>query len=271
MQPTPVLRPPRAPHPTPDLRPTPSFRPPRPPHPTFPPIVSVVALVLVAAPLVASRTITDRLDRADLPLPGFVAIAVLATYGPALVWWLLASGWFGTGHRRRDVGVIARVPDLWWGLLTWLTCLAAQVAMALVVVGLGIPFRSNVENLGGSDVDVQYAVTLIVLTVVVAPLAEEIIFRGLVMRGLLRVMSPGWAIALQAVLFGAAHIDPERGAGNVGLVLVLSSVGAVLGGAAYLHRRLTSSMIAHAIINGVAVAIALWGPDLDNVLNVVRR
>ena len=102
-------------------------------------------------------------------------------------------------------------------------------------------------------------VSLLVLAVIAAPIAEEIVFRGVVMRGLLSRMGVVAAVALQGVLFGLAHFDPVRGTGNIGLVLVLSSVGCVLGGAAYLIRRLAPTMIAHAILNAVAMAITLSG------------
>ena len=101
--------------------------------------------------------------------------------------------------------------------------------------------------------------TLLVLAVVAAPIAEEIVFRGVVLRGLLSRNGPVLSIAVQGVIFGLAHFDPVRGTGNIGLVLVLGSVGCVLGGAAYLLRRITPTMIAHAILNGIAMALALSG------------
>ena len=100
-------------------------------------------------------------------------------------------------------------------------------------------------------------VSLLVLAVVAAPIAEEIVFRGVVLRGLLSRNGAVAAVGLQGVLFGLAHFDPVRGTGNIGLILVLSSVGCVLGGAAYLIRRIAPTMIAHAILNAIAMAIAL--------------
>jgi len=67
------------------------------------------------------------------------------------------------------------------------------------------------------------------------------------------------SVGVQGALFGLAHFDPIRGTGNIGLILVLGSVGCVLGGAAYLVRRLAPTMIAHAILNAVAMALALSG------------
>lgn len=252
------------------MQPTPVLRPPRPPHPTLSPVVAVGAVVLTAVPLVASRWFVEWLDDFRLPTPLHVAIAVAFTYGPALVWWWVASGWLATGHRRHDAGLIVRVADLWWGPLTWMACFVAQAVVGQIVLTSGVPFESNVDDLGGGGIDAQYVVTIVVLTVVIAPIAEEIVFRGLLMRGLLRSMPVGVAIAVQAVLFGAAHVDPARGAGNIGLVMVLSAVGAVLGGAAYMHRRLAPAMIAHAILNAIAVSLALWGPDLEWTYSLIR-
>ena len=79
------------------------------------------------------------------------------------------------------------------------------------------------------------------------------------MRGLLSRNGAVVAVGVQGVLFGLAHFDPVRGTGNIGLILVLSSVGCVLGGAAFLIRRLAPTMIAHAILNAIAMAIALTG------------
>ena len=67
------------------------------------------------------------------------------------------------------------------------------------------------------------------------------------------------AVVAQGLLFGAAHFDPVRGVGNTGLVTILAGVGIVLGGAAVLFRRIGPVVIAHAILNGVALAIALTG------------
>jgi membrane protease YdiL (CAAX protease family) len=84
-------------------------------------------------------------------------------------------------------------------------------------------------------------------------------------------MSPPLAIGLQGVLFGVAHVDPVRGVGNVGLALVLSGVGVAFGVSAYLARRLGPTVIAHAIFNGVVMAIVLSGvlDDVQTDLGVV--
>jgi membrane protease YdiL (CAAX protease family) len=131
--------------------------------------------------------------------------------------------------------------------------------VGVVVVALRVPFTSNVKDVSDLHADRGYVVSLLVLAVVAAPIAEEIVFRGVVLRGLLSRHRPAVAVGLQGTLFGFAHFDPIRGSGNVGLILVLSSVGCVLGGAAYLLRRIGPTMIAHAILNAIAMALALSG------------
>ena len=59
------------------------------------------------------------------------------------------------------------------------------------------------------------------------------------------------------MLFGVAHVDPVRGTGNIGLVLVLSGVGAAFGGGAYLLRRIGPTIVAHAIFNGAVLVLVL--------------
>jgi hypothetical protein len=102
-------------------------------------------------------------------------------------------------------------------------------------------------------------VSLLVTAVIAAPFVEEIVFRGVVLRGLLSRMSAVPAVLLQGVLFGLAHIDPVRGTGNVGLVAILSGVGVAFGIAAYLFRRIGPTIVAHAVFNAVVLAIVLTG------------
>jgi uncharacterized protein len=230
----------------------------RTPFTTLPLWVAVVAVALVLAPLVASRPLLQRVSEAGLPAPLTLAVGVLVAYGPSLWWWRYAARRLGV-PARPSIGLAAQRADAGWGPVTWLCCIAAQLVVGLAVVGFNIPTARNTDTIREARDNSSYVVSIVILAVLVAPIVEELIFRGLVLRGLASVAHPAVAVAAQGVLFGAAHADPSYGTGNIGLVLVLSGVGAVLGGAAYLFRRLAPSMIAHAIINAIAVSIALSG------------
>jgi membrane protease YdiL (CAAX protease family) len=65
------------------------------------------------------------------------------------------------------------------------------------------------------------------------------------------------AVTVQGLVFGLAHVDPGRGSGNVGLVLILSTVGIVFGAAAYLIGRIGPTVVAHAILNAIVMIVVL--------------
>jgi uncharacterized protein len=229
------------------------------PHPTLPIRAAWGAVITLLVSLTASRYLLKAIAGFEWPIAVYVAIVAIAGYGPALLWCWHASRRLGTGRFRDDVGLNARWVDVGWGPVTWAACLVAQVVVGLLVIALKIPITSNVKDVSDLNADRGYVVSLLVLAVVAAPIAEEIVFRGVVLRGLLSRHSAVVAVGLQGILFGLAHFDPVRGMGNVGLILVLSTVGCVLGGAAFLIRRIGPTMIAHAILNGIAMALALSG------------
>lgn len=232
-------------------------------HPDLPLRAALGALVVLVVSLVVSKLIVDALIELDWPLLVYVVILATIGYGPSLAWgWYVRRRW---GHGRlAALGWQFRWSDLGWGPLTWLGAVGTQLVLAAVVLLFDIPLSSNVESATELDADRAYLIATAVTAVVAAPIVEELVFRGLVMRGLLSRMGPFLAIVLQGVLFGVAHIDPVRGVGNVGLALVLSGVGMAFGVAAYLTRRLGTTVIAHAIFNGVVLTIVLTGV-LDDV------
>ena len=228
-------------------------------HPTLPLAAAIGAFVAVAVPVFASKFALRALSDQRWPIAVYVALAGLLGYGPALLWCRFASRRWGSGSVRRDAGVEGRWVDLGWGVVTWLACLVTQIAIGIVIVLTQLPTARNTEGIAERSGDRAYVISLLVLAVVAAPIVEEVVFRGFVMRGLLSRMSATAAVAAQGVLFGAVHADPVRGMGNIGLVVILSGVGATLGGAAYLFRRIAPTMLAHAVLNAVALALVLSG------------
>jgi membrane protease YdiL (CAAX protease family) len=243
------------------------------PHPTLPFPVAIGAIVSLAVPLVASRWILRPFAHHDWPIAVYVVVAGLLAYGPPLAFWRYASRRWGSGAPAADVGLQVRAVDFGWGPLTWLAGLAAQAVVAALILALHVPFQSNTESIRALRDDRGFVIAMLVLSVVVAPLVEEIVFRGLVLRGFLSRWPVVAAVGVQGVLFGMAHFSPERGLRNIGLILLLSVAGVVLGTSAYLVRRLAPTIIAHAIINGVAMAVVLsgWSPGTNDDAAVVDQ
>lgn len=87
-------------------------------------------------------------------------------------------------------------------------------------------------------------------TVILAPLAEELLFRGITMKMAQNIMPFLAANVLQAVLFGVYHLNWIQGA----YAFVL---GLILGFTARYFNSLWAAILLHAAVNGSAELLAL--------------
>ncbi|HET9547647.1 MAG TPA: CPBP family glutamic-type intramembrane protease [Desertimonas sp.] len=229
------------------------------PHPELPIPIAIGAIVILAASLIASREVLDALIDRDWNIVVYMAIAVAVGYGPSIAWMWYASRQWGTGRVFSDLGVRFRWVDLGWGPLIWVSTVAAMGIAVGLMRFLDVPYRGNLDVDNGSpfERDNTSIAALLVSAVIFAPIVEEALFRGAMLRGLLSKMAAVWAIVLQAVLFGAAHFDPDFGRESIGLIIALSVAGAGFGLASYLLRRLGPVIIAHAVMNAVAITVVL--------------
>jgi len=169
--------------------------------------------------------------------------------GLALLFWTSA---------RHDAGVAmprARVYALGVGLGFVAFSAVQGTGWALQVVdswiGRETPSQDAV-NLVRDGVGLELAIT-VVLAVGVAPLAEEVFFRGLMLPAFARVMPIGLAIAAQAACFGMSHVigRPEQWP----LAIPLAVVGWLCGRAYVRTRSLGSAVLLHAVFNGLQVVL----------------
>jgi len=95
----------------------------------------------------------------------------------------------------------------------------------------------------------RHPVWALVALAVAAPLVEELLFRGLILRGLLGRHSAPRAILAAAVLFGAIHLNPWQGVPAV-------VVGVLLGWFYVRTRSLLPAMLGHAAMNVASYSVA---------------
>jgi membrane protease YdiL (CAAX protease family) len=96
------------------------------------------------------------------------------------------------------------------------------------------------------------------LLVIVAPLTEEFLFRGIILRGLLSRYRPDAAVTLTAVLFAALHANPWQ-------FLSAFFLGSVFG---WFYLRTGSIMLCvlgHALANGLNVAATFIPWDIPGM------
>jgi membrane protease YdiL (CAAX protease family) len=174
---------------------------------------------------------------------------------------IITSHRYGTGKVRSDFRLRFRWLDL---LIGFGGAIVARCFAALVLVPFIHLFRTagnadqaldSVTRLGASGWTV-----LVLLSCIGAPLFEELFFRGLLQGQLVERFGPGIAIAVTAVVFGAAHIANDPGIAGLLLALSVGAAGVVLGVVRHLTGRLGSSIATHALFNVTAVvALAFVG------------
>lgn len=218
---------------------------------------ALLALFLGAAVSVLTGGIAYALWREE-EAPSIVAGAV-GLYGVVAFIVVRASRRWGTGRLSRDLGLRFQWSDLGWGPLAWLLAFLGAIAVGTFLQPFPELHGTNTDILT-DDPAVSTVIAMATVAIVGAPLFEEILFRGLLMRSLLSAMPAAPAIILQSLAFGLVHVQPDEGLGNVGLMVTLAVVGAAFGFVAYRMKRLGPAIVGHAIFNTVAtVATVVMG------------
>ena len=108
----------------------------------------------------------------------------------------------------------------------------------------------------------DYKIAGFITVCILAPIIEEILFRGILLRGLLQNgISPILAIFLSSFLFGLAHLNPWQFLG-AGLL------GAVFGYVYYRTKALWICIFSHALNNSISFIMMLKYQSMDeNVTN----
>lgn len=137
--------------------------------------------------------------------------------------------------------------------------LAGGVALSLltgVIVGLEqqwlrIQVMPNNPFVFSHSLRIHWAIAvgIAVAVVIMAPIAEEALFRGILFGSLARIWPYPVASLVSAVMFGAAHL-------NATLLVPLAIAGGVLNAIYWRTRSLIPSTVAHATLNGLSVAMA---------------
>lgn len=128
---------------------------------------------------------------------------------------------------------------------------------------LGAAAQWVVEQFGGELAPVQQQLQealrdptagplLAVSVVVLAPLGEELVFRGLLFPGLRRSLRLWAALCLSGFAFSLSHVEPLA-------ILILFPVGVAFAWAYQRRRTLVVPIAAHATFNLITVMLLLFG------------
>jgi membrane protease YdiL (CAAX protease family) len=132
-----------------------------------------------------------------------------------------------------------------------LTIIAASILYADIAQYLGITAQTNVDQLVARAAAEPWTIlATLIVAIVVAPVCEEIFFRGYFFQGL-RLRVPIWlAVVLSAVVFGLAH-------GDIGSLVLLIIIGLALAVIRWRTRSLWPGIALHMLNNFLGALIIL--------------
>ena len=196
--------------------------------------------------------------------PGLlISAAVDLVMAGVLVLWLRARhpgwprvlGWPPAGERIREVAV-----GVGFGLLLEVIGIAASIVVAIVLRSVtGQQVEDTVQVAPG--LRGWSAAMLVVIAVIVEPVVEEFVFRGLLFRSLADRYGFWVGAIASAVPFGLTHVGVGAAIDLWALRLTLMIVGVVLAWVHWRRRNLLANIAAHATFNviGVIVIFAIVG------------
>jgi uncharacterized protein len=210
---------------------------------------------LVVGAFAGSIAAAARGRGADLDPDGLdLAIGLIAQNGAILIALLWVSRVKGLGTVSADFGLKLRGRDWPW--------LAVGVLLQVVSIGLiellgvvsadGIDEQQAAETVSNSQGPELVFVVLGVA--LLAPVVEELLFRGLLLRSLLRRTTPVLAVVISSVVFAAVHLlDPSTAPLMAPLLLlaVVSGIRAVRTG------DLSQSILLHVGFNLLSAILLL--------------
>lgn len=160
---------------------------------------------------------------------------------------LLVSRRKGTASLVRDFGLRAQASDT-IGFLVGAACqLLAVPALYFLIqrltgdLDVSGPARELTERVDGAAL-----VIVAVFVALVAPVIEELFYRGLMLRAAVRRFGTRWAVVGTSAVFGISHFQLVQFPGLFGFGLVLAILAVRTG-------RLGASIAAHVAFNSVAV------------------
>ncbi len=167
--------------------------------------------------------------------------------------------------RGLDTGVVFHLNRPGWAVAGWsvLAALACQVPVGLLAAWSArirppteewIAFFNDHLPVGPLETGLAFS-----CAVVLGPLAEEIVFRGLLYRLFRRSWGVMPSAVLSALAFGLAHGEPWYLFGLVGLGIVLALVYEATG-------SLTAAAVVHAAHNAVNVTLMVTDGGLTSEL-----
>ena len=132
------------------------------------------------------------------------------------------------------------------------------------IIGI-VELPESVEN---RDYGFKYRIGFLYYSVLIAPIFEEVFFRGMVLTSLLnKGLGVIQAILFSAFLFSLIHFNPINIEASSLSIVSNFVFGAILGIVYYRKKSLILVIILHALLNFIAYLINIYSGDYINLLD----
>jgi len=149
-----------------------------------------------------------------------------------------------------------------WRLIKWCACALIisyifSLLYGLLIIGLGIEIPPDIlREFLPDKISPLLATEMIVVVAIIAPIAEEIIFRGVLYRALRQRFSLRTSLLLSSALFGIIHFDIYR-------FIPLMFMGIIMAYLLEKTRSIYSSILFHIANNLFAVVAVIISTNLN--------
>jgi membrane protease YdiL (CAAX protease family) len=220
-------------------------------------VLFILLQVLAGVIAITIAVMTDGSGREMMELMQDLTVVALPTIWSLVVSSLLMLGLLWLYLRKGDRVSAIRLDR--WSLMS----LPKTIGLAAVLIGAGLGFNYGYGEYLVPNIEVQEelrklfaaipdtipnSILLFAAVAVIAPLLEELLFRGLLQNSLAHKLPIWAAIALSALVFGAMHMDLYA-------MPPLVLMGAIFGVIYHLTGSLRVTIALHMINNAAALAL----------------
>ena len=215
-------------------------------------LVYVVASGAVSVEIIAGGNTKEIVSAIMAAIPesgmAWATSAGLFMAASVMLWHLMYWGYFSFGKQPfRQVG--GKVM-----LLSIMLVFAAMFAFNVLAQELGLPDELS-EVIKQVSNNVLGCITIAVL----APILEEVLFRGAIQGYLMRKYNPTVGIVVAALVFGLIHMNPIQ-------IFYAFCLGLVFGWMYYRTCSLMPVVIGHVLNNSLAVVTMIMGAEEEDAV-----
>lgn len=215
---------------------------------------SVLLAVSVGRGVATGSAIAAALDgvRASVST-GLPLVMVALAQSPLWATQLATVAWVGRVRGngvRHELGLVVRPLDVPVGLVAGVMAQGVVSASYQLIERLvpSLDSDATARQISAKGSGLAGVAALVVLFAVIAPIVEELFYRGLLLGALRRHLADRWALVVSAFLFAAIHFEPL-------LLPGLMVAGLLFGALALRSGRLGPAIFAHIGFNASTILV----------------